>query len=199
MIQKNFHKRFKVLNFFIAFIVLIFIIYFLFTNITTTVTKNIDSYIYDLPFAKGTKHKVVQGYGGLFSHKNIAALDFEMPIGTAVMSAREGVVYSYKDDSDSGGYTSKYNKTANYIIIKHNDGSFGCYWHLKKDGVVTKIGFVKKGQLIGYSGSTGQAIRPHLHFSVKSKLNYDMNSFVQTKFKTKNGILILQNKSYAEN
>ncbi len=49
-----------------------------------------------------------------------------------------------------------------------------------------------KGQLIGYSGATGFTLRPHLHFSVKTKLNYDKDAFVQTKFITTNGIQILQ-------
>ena len=83
-------------------------------------------------------YRVVQGYGGLFSHSYIAAIDFEMPIGTAVCAAREGVIFSYKDDSDEGGVFSKYKNKANYIIIKHNDGSFGCYWHLKRNGVLVK-------------------------------------------------------------
>ncbi|HEY0354892.1 MAG TPA: M23 family metallopeptidase, partial [Flavisolibacter sp.] len=55
-----------------------------------------------------------------------------------------------------------------------------------------KKGKVTKGQLIGYSGSTGFVLRPHLHFAVKRKLNYDMNSFVRTKFKTTNGSEVLE-------
>jgi murein DD-endopeptidase MepM/ murein hydrolase activator NlpD len=177
----------------VIFILLLIIGTLIFSKLTSDVTKNIDAYIYNLPFEKGTKHRLVQGYGGLFSHKNIAALDFEMPEGTAVHAAREGTVYSYKDNSGEGGPFSKYKTKANFIIIKHNDGSFGCFWHLKKDGVVVKKGMVTKGQLIGYSGATGFTLRPHLHFSVKSKLNYEKESFVQTKFITTGGILILKN------
>ena len=36
------------------------------------------SYIYDLPFEKGTAHLVVQGYYSAYSHKNRAAIDFKM-------------------------------------------------------------------------------------------------------------------------
>ena len=161
-------------------------------SLGSPVTKNLDSYIYDLPFEEGSGHKIVQGYGGRFSHLNKAALDFEMPDGTPIHAAREGVIYSFKDDSNEGGPFSKYNRKANYIIIQHNDGSFGCYWHLQKNGVVVKHGKVNKGQLIGYSGSTGFVLRAHLHFAVKRILNYDMNSFVRTKFRTNNGIEILE-------
>jgi murein DD-endopeptidase MepM/ murein hydrolase activator NlpD len=177
----------------IIFIFLLIIGAFIFSKLTSDVTKNIDTYIYNLPFEKGTKHRVVQGYGGLFSHKNIAAIDFEMPEGTPVYAAREGTIYSYKDNSNEGGPFSTYKNKANYIVIKHEDESFGCYWHLKKDGVFAKKGMVAKEQLIGYSGATGFTLRPHLHFSVKRKLNYDKESFVRTKFITKDGISILQN------
>jgi murein DD-endopeptidase MepM/ murein hydrolase activator NlpD len=165
---------------------------FLFFSCSTRVTKNLDNYVYALPYAEKTKHKVVQGYGGLFSHQNIAALDFAMPTGTPVCAAREGEIYSYSDQSDEGGLFAKYKNKANYIIIKHTDGSFGCYWHLQKNGVLVKKGFVKKGQQIGLSGATGQVLSPHLHFSVKSKLTYDMDSFVRTKFKTTKGIILLK-------
>jgi murein DD-endopeptidase MepM/ murein hydrolase activator NlpD len=160
---------------------------------STSVTENIDNFEYQLPFDKGDRHRVVQGYGGLFSHSHIAALDFEMPIGTPIYAARGGIIFSYRDESDEGGPFSKYKNKANYIIIKHDDGSFGCYWHLKKNGVLVKSGRVAVGQQIGFSGATGQVLRPHLHFSVKLKLNYEMNSFVKTKFKTSVGITLLEN------
>lgn len=164
----------------------------------TSVTDNVDTYVYELPYPRGTSHQVVQGYGGLFSHRYIAALDFEMPEGTPVYAARAGVVYSYRDNSNESGLTSGYKNKANYIIIRHDDGSFGCYWHLQKNGVLVRKGRVDKGQQIGFSGATGQVVRPHLHFSVKKKLTYDKDSFVQTKFNTTKGICILKNRGNYE-
>lgn len=165
---------------------------FLLTRLSSRVTQNLDNYVYELPFSPGARFKVVQGYGGLFSHKNTAALDFGMPEGTPVHAARDGIVYSYRDIYDKGGPWPKYRNRANYIMIRHSDGSYGCYWHLQKNGVVVKKGPVAKGQLIGYSGATGFVLRPHLHFSVKRVLNYEMDSFVRTKFRTSNGIEWLQ-------
>jgi murein DD-endopeptidase MepM/ murein hydrolase activator NlpD len=165
------------------------VVYF---SLSSEVTNNLDTYIYDLPFGKGTRHKVIQGYGGRFSHKDKAALDFGMAEGTPVHAAREGIIYSFKDDSNEGGPFAKNEKKANYIIIKHSDGSFGCYWHLQKNGVLVKKGIVAKGELIGYSGSTGFVLRPHLHFTVKRILNYKKDSFVRTKFRTSKGIEILE-------
>lgn len=178
-------KLFLLLFFLIAGVVVYF-------SLNSKVTKNLDTYIYDLPFKTGIGYEVVQGYGGMFSHKNIAALDFGMPEGTPIYAARDGVIYATKDDSNEGGPFSKYGKKANYIMIKHSDGSIGCYWHLQRNGVVTKKGKVRKGQLIGYSGSTGFVLRPHLHFSVKRRLNYEKDSFVRTKFRTTNGVQLLE-------
>lgn len=159
----------------------------------TEVTDRVDTYVYELPFEKDKSFRIVQGYGGLFSHSNVAAIDFAMPVGTSVCAAREGIIYSYRDDSDDGGMFEDNKKSANYIIIKHDDGSFGCYWHLAKNGVLVKKGRVSNGQKIGLSGATGLVIRPHLHFSVKRRLTYDKDSFVQTKFSTMDGVLILKN------
>ena len=192
--SKTFRRIIKAL---VATILLLVTAYFILTRVTTSVTNNTDSYEYNLPFKEGATYEVGQGYGGLFTHRYTAAIDFDMPVGTPVYAAREGIVYSYKDNGDEGGVFPKYKRKANYIIIKHDDGSFGCYWHLQKDGVLVKRGRVSKGQQIGFSGATGLVLRPHLHFSVKAKLNYDMDSFRKTKFKTTEGLIFLkQGKSY---
>ncbi|MEO8770416.1 MAG: M23 family metallopeptidase [Ferruginibacter sp.] len=177
----------------ILLLLLIIIGILVYWSLDSKVSENVDTYVYNLPFKEGTSRFVVQGYGSLFSHKNKAALDFYMPVGTPVYAAREGTIFSYKDDSNEGGPFTSYEKKANYIIIKHPDGSFGCYWHLQLHGVVVKEGSVAKGQLIGYSGKTGFALWPHLHFAVKLKLNYEKDSFIKTKFATTKGIQFLKN------
>lgn len=165
---------------------------FLFFKITTKVTKHLDPYAYELPFNTGASFRVVQGYGGLFSHRQTAALDFAMPEGTPVLAARGGTVYAYRDQSNEGGIWGKYKNKANYIMIRHDDGSYGCYWHLKQNGVLIKSGRVKQGQTIGLSGATGQVIRPHLHFSVKRILGYQKDSYIRTKFRTGKGVILLK-------
>lgn len=188
--------KYKFLNIIIKAIAGIFLILIIglciFFSIATKVTANIDSYEYNLPFKEGSKYTVAQGYGGFFSHSHIAAIDFDMPEGTPVYAAREGTIYGYKDDSNEGGISSSFKPKANYIIVQHADGSFGCYWHLQKNGVLFKSGNVLKGQQIGISGATGFVLRPHLHFSVKAKLNYQMDAFRKTKFKTTMGLVFLE-------
>ncbi|RYY56576.1 MAG: M23 family metallopeptidase [Chitinophagaceae bacterium] len=177
----------------LVFLLVVFTVVIFFFFYHNKVTGNLDEYVYELPFAAGDRHRVVQGYGGLFSHSHIAAIDFAMPVGTPVHAARSGTVFSFRDDSDEGGVGESYKRKANYLMIRHDDGSFGCYWHLALNGVLVKKGRVEKGQPIALSGATGLVVRPHLHFSVKRRLNYDMDSFVRTIFRTAKGEQLLLN------
>ena len=157
------------------------------------IIKDDTSYVYGLPYENKTAHLLVQGYFGLFTHKERAALDFKMKRGTKLLAAREGVVIRMKEDGTYGAAKRKYRNEGNYIIIQHPDSSRSGYWHLKKDGVLVNVGdHVKKGQLIGFSGKTGYTAFPHLHFLV---WGFDKNGRWQqipTRFETSRGIKYLK-------
>ena len=130
---------------------------------------NDDSYIYKLPFTSGESYPVSQGFHGAYSHTggDSFAIDFKMDPGTHVCAARGGVVVGSRDDSSVGGPDKKYEWDANYILIKHSDGTYGHYVHLQKGGNRVKVGdIVKPGDWIGLSGNTGHTTGPHLHFAV---------------------------------
>ena len=69
-----------------------------------------------------------------------------------------------------------YNKTdksgssyGNYVKIKHDNGYYTLYAHMKYNSVtVSKGDRVSKGQIIGYMGNTGHSCGAHLHFEVRS-------------------------------
>lgn len=143
------------------------------------------SYVYYLPYAKGSKYLLIQAYNSKMSHTNEISLDFKMKTGSAVCAARPGVVTAVKEDSEEGGLKDEYLSKGNHIIIKHDDGSEAMYWHLQKDGVLVNTGdTVFPGQLIGYSGNTGYTAFPHLHFQVYDKDGKN----IATRFYTKKGI-----------
>ncbi len=54
----------------------------------------------------------------------------------------------------------------NYIIVEHKDGTSSLYAHLESIQT-TKGSKVKKGDLIGYTGSTGRSSGAHLHYEVR--------------------------------
>ncbi len=157
------------------------------------ILKDDSSYVYALPFEPGKTFRVIQGYFSHFSHKERAALDFNMKRGTGIAAAREGVVIRVKEDGDRGGLNKKYRRDGNNIIIQHEDGSRAGYWHIQKDGAIVNVGdTVKKGQLIALSGKTGYAAVPHLHFLVwRSDKNGRWQS-VATRFQTSKGVKYLR-------
>ena len=60
---------------------------------------------------------------------------------------------------------SRYGGYGNCIQIAHGGGYSSLYGHLSGYNCSSDQ-FVKKGQLIGYIGSTGNSTGPHLHFTV---------------------------------
>ncbi|CAH0176871.1 M23 family metallopeptidase [Chryseobacterium sp. Bi04] len=123
------------------------------------------NYIYDLPYKKGEVYRIIQGYYGSFSHYNSLALDFDMPEGTEVLAARDGIVMSVVQNNNHGCATNDCIRFSNYISILHNDNTIAGYYHLQFNGAKVKSGdIVKKGMVIGLSGNTGWSSQPHLHF-----------------------------------
>lgn len=133
---------------------------------TATVETN---HLYLLPFGHGAKHKLSQGYNGAYSHSGDGAfsVDFDMPVGTPILAARDGVVAETKSDSNLGGGHVSYAKHGNYVLVWHADGSFARYLHLKQNGSLVRVGeTVRAGQRIALSGNTGWSSGPHLHFEI---------------------------------
>ena len=92
------------------------------------------------------------------SGKYHGAVDFGVPVGTPVYAAADGVVVTATwGGSDSYGY---------YVKIKHYNGLYTLYAHASSL-VVSAGQVVKQGQLIMYSGNTGNSTGPHCHFEVR--------------------------------
>jgi murein DD-endopeptidase MepM/ murein hydrolase activator NlpD len=154
--------------------------------------KDDTSFVYALPYREGSAFRVIQGYFSHFSHKERAALDFNMRRGTEIYAARGGVVIRVKEDGDRGGLNKKYRPYGNNIVIQHSDSTRAGYWHLQKDGALVQVGdTVMKGQLIAISGKTGYAAVPHLHFLVWKSNGKGNWQQIPTRFQTAKGITYL--------
>ncbi|MES0491192.1 MAG: M23 family metallopeptidase [Leptospirales bacterium] len=122
---------------------------------------------YAPPFEKGKEYYLSNAFMGNLSHKGKYAVDFNMPKGSMICAAREGVVVRMKNDGNKGGPSPKFNDDGNYVSILHSDGTYGNYAHFRQWGILVKVGDkIKEGQNIGYSGNTGYSTGPHLHFDV---------------------------------
>ena len=156
------------------------------------IIKDDTSFVYSLPYEEGSSHLIVQGYFGIFSHQERAALDFKMKKGTNIVAVRDGVVIRVKEDGSRGGWSKKWRNHGNNIVIQHGDNSRSGYWHLQKDGALVNVGdSVKQGQVIALSGKTGFAATPHLHFIVWKSDNRGWQQ-VPTRFQTSKGIKYLK-------
>ncbi len=88
-------------------------------------------------------------------------MDFTAPRGTPVYASGDGVVV--RADSGSSGY-------GKHIRIDHGFGYISLYAHLYKYNV-RKNQKVKRGDIIGFVGSTGRSQAPHLHYEIRKDGN----------------------------
>lgn len=92
------------------------------------------------------------GGGGSQFHTGI---DVSVPSGTPVRATAEGVVSFAGWNAGSG----------NLVVIEHGLGYATAYAH--NSSIAVKVGqLVKRGGIISYSGSTGNATGPHVHYEV---------------------------------
>lgn len=83
-------------------------------------------------------------------------MDFTARTGTPIYATGDGVVY--KADASLSGY-------GNHIEVNHGYGYKTLYAHLSKYNCRPGQR-VKRGDIIGYVGSTGRSQAPHLHYEV---------------------------------
>ena len=86
-------------------------------------------------------------------------IDILVSTGTPVVAPGDGVIQSAGRGGGLGNYVRVAHESAGYVT------TFG---HLSKIAPTVKRGVkVKRGEIIGYSGSTGLSAAPHLHYEVR--------------------------------
>jgi murein DD-endopeptidase MepM/ murein hydrolase activator NlpD len=121
------------------------------------------------PVANKNLKRMASGYGNrihpVYKTKKMHwGMDFSAPKGTEVYATGDGKVEKVKRSKRGYG---------NQVRINHSYGYKTFYAHLDKY-IVKKGQVVKRGDLIGYVGSTGTSTAPHLHYEVvkdKKKVN----------------------------
>jgi Membrane proteins related to metalloendopeptidases len=114
------------------------------------------------PISNKELYRIASGFGARIDpiykiEKFHAGLDFTAPIGTPIYATGDGVVEeaAYHD----GGY-------GYHIWIRHGFGYRSHYAHMIK--LKAKSGQkVKRGDVIGWVGSTGKSTGPHCHYEVE--------------------------------
>lgn len=107
-----------------------------------------------------------------------AGMDFAATQGTEIYATGDGVVE--RADNKTSGY-------GNHVIINHSYGYKTLYAHMTHF-TVRRGQKVKRGQLIGFVGSTGLSTAPHVHYEVRKSgkkmnpINYYYNDLSPEKY-----------------
>jgi murein DD-endopeptidase MepM/ murein hydrolase activator NlpD len=136
---------------------------------------------YRAPFTLGSSFPITQTYPDSLTHRtrdSMHAVDFEMPVGTDVVAARDGIVFDVSSTNFKGGQDAEqYAELANLVRILHDDGTYALYGHLNWNSIRVRPGDrVKAGQHIADSGNTGFTTGPHLHFAVQRNMGMRVDS-----------------------
>lgn len=103
------------------------------------------------------------------SHKGI---DMVGPNSTFdyVVAHSDGEVVAVVSHIDYNTSKSGKRTYGNYVKIRHDNGMYTLYAHMKYGSVEVKVGQrVSKGQVLGYMGNTGYSFGAHLHFEVRNE------------------------------
>ncbi|WP_372998463.1 M23 family metallopeptidase [Sulfurimonas sp.] len=103
-------------------------------------------------------------------------LDMKAPMKTPVYATADGIV-EYAGFHKRSGF-------GRLVILQHNYGFRTYFGHLNK--IVIKSGrFVKKGDLIAYTGNSGMSSGPHLHYELRF-IQRAVNPFYFVKWNVQN-------------
>ena len=121
------------------------------------------------PIANKDLGRVASGYGYRIhpiykTRKLHTGMDFTAPQGTPIYATGDGKIAKVRRSRRGYG---------NHVIVDHGYGYQTLYAHMTKY-IVYRGQKVKRGEIIGYVGSTGTSVAPHLHYEViknKRKIN----------------------------
>lgn len=112
---------------------------------------------------KGTRHNGIDLVGAGYT------LDY-------VVAHSDGIVAGVVSNINYNTSKSGRRIYGNYVKIKHSNGMYTFYAHLKYGSVAVKVGDrVTKGQVLGFMGNTGYSFGAHLHFEIRNINNIQID------------------------
>ncbi|CCF13147.1 peptidase M23 family protein [Brevibacillus laterosporus GI-9] len=106
--------------------------------------------------------------------------------GQEVSAAADGKVVKVENkipDNVPVGTTNKTELLGNHVIIDHGNGEYSVTAHLKTDSLKVKVGDkVKRGEIIGLCGNSGNSSEAHIHFQVSNSPEVMNNKSIRIKW-----------------
>jgi hypothetical protein len=131
--------------------------------------KKADEATLSLPIKNGKITTPYKKKGRMWSKGYHTGVDFAVPEGTTVIAAADGKI-------ESGNWGSAY---GTHVIQKVAQG-WVIYAHLSKS-LVKPGQKVKRGQVIGKTGNTGNSSGPHLHFELRDNIRWSAGKDLDPK------------------
>jgi len=151
-------------------------------NATKLSSQHMATLMQFIPNGSPIKYKGITSKFGYRIHPTLKSrelhrgIDLKAKMNTPVYATADGIVEWAGVHKKSG--------FGKLIILQHNYGFRGYYGHLNK--IVIKSGkFVKKGDLIAYTGNSGMSSGPHLHYEIRF-IHRAVNPIAFVKWNVKN-------------
>jgi murein DD-endopeptidase MepM/ murein hydrolase activator NlpD len=109
-------------------------------------------------FAWPVSGRVISDFGATNSGGKNDGINIATTMGAPIHASASGTVTYAGDELKDYG---------NLVLVKHSGGYTTAYAHADRL-VVQKGDFVARGQVIGYSGQTGDVNSPQLHFEIRN-------------------------------
>jgi len=145
-------------------------------TIKEALNKSSSSVLFKEPFAMPLQEiTITSGFGTRRAYSSPkytsthSGVDLEAPTGTEVRSVNDGKVLLAQEFTLEG----------NFVVVDHGSKIISSYMHLQ-DIKVKEGEAVKRGDIIGFAGSTGNCRGAHLHFGIRiNEENIDPLEFIE--------------------
>lgn len=116
--------------------------------------------------------------------------------GEKIFAPADGTIVSVMNDikdNEPVGVMNPNQATGNNVVIDHG-GEFSHLAHLKKGSITVKPGDkVKKGDIIGLTGNSGNSSEPHLHFQISDGVDLFNSRSIPVRWG--NGLKLIQGET----
>jgi murein DD-endopeptidase MepM/ murein hydrolase activator NlpD len=151
-------------------------------DLATITSEEMAALMQHIPNGSPVEYRGITSKFGYRTHPTLKTQEFhrgsdlKAPMDTPIYATADAIV-EWSGEHKRSGY-------GNLIILDHSFGFRTYFGHLNK--VVVKSGqFVKRGDLIGYTGNSGMSNGPHLHYEVRF-IQRALNPFWFVKWRVAN-------------
>jgi hypothetical protein len=128
---------------------------------------------------------VVQGWDGKSFRGDGKKNEDYLAYGLPILAVADGQVVTVIDGvpENEPGTLNALSNAGNAVVIRHTDSLYSFYAHLQPGKIKVKVGAkVKRGEVLGLCGNSGNASEPHLHCHLEDGPRFESSWGVLARF-----------------